>query len=817
MNKIVNKALRGSRGSRAFSLLELSIVIVIIGILIVGVVGSKHFIKKSRILAARTLTKSSPISGIKNNELWLETSINSYAFNDSNESLVSGDNIISWIDNSYNQSKPIVSEVGLGATFSNSIGGIHALQFDNSDSNYLEIQNPTFLEGTDYTIFVLEKRLGSGRNYFIGEEGSTDNQSLALGYDTDSTIIHSQGGDNSYSANIEGYAASSGSSRVFTFVSSSAESKKEIYINGVLSAQSTSNPNSLSNLSNIAIGKEYNGEIGEIVIFSRALKSSEREAIENYLGKKWKSSILRDQVNSGSCIGGISTSSGCLCSVNIGGVLDTQVSEGSGEFECTGSEYGSDTVDYSCSSGILSLTGENTSCSCSLGYFSSGGVCGQNCDIAGLYTGISETELYHGSTQDIICGSQYSGTVNVSCDDGNPTASGQCNLKCHGTIAGIGSYDLNTGTGNVFCDELGFDGNSVSYNCDNGDIDINNDSCLCGVGYVNGEARCDSCDVGYNDNEASGVCVEDTFCTFSGYEFVDDGTIVEVGSTQIGCKSGYTGNVNYTCNSSGSPVITSNECLLEQCSITNSTSSNQVETLTSNNMVVHIFKATRTYGFKCDIGRNAEILVVAAGGDGGIREASRNGAGGGAGGLAYSSSYYIGTNNYNITVGGPNINSSGNNSSISGVVTTYGGGRGASGWSSGPSSSGGSSGGKTRVYGNIQAETKGAIHDTSSNFQLFGSKGGGGSCSETGSSGGGGAGGVGGGCANIGYQVGPVGGSGKSYTIADTEGIISTEYAVGGGANTTTFIENRGNGGDGYNSNINASKGVVVIKYSIVP
>jgi len=53
---------------RAFSLLEVSIVIVIIGVLIIGVIGSKHLVKKARLNAAIAITRSSPISGIPNNK-----------------------------------------------------------------------------------------------------------------------------------------------------------------------------------------------------------------------------------------------------------------------------------------------------------------------------------------------------------------------------------------------------------------------------------------------------------------------------------------------------------------------------------------------------------------------------------------------------------------------------------------------------------------------------------------------------------------------------------------------------------------------------
>jgi prepilin-type N-terminal cleavage/methylation domain-containing protein len=46
---------------KAFTLIELSAVIAIIGILIAGVMGATGLVKKSKIAAAQSLTKASPI------------------------------------------------------------------------------------------------------------------------------------------------------------------------------------------------------------------------------------------------------------------------------------------------------------------------------------------------------------------------------------------------------------------------------------------------------------------------------------------------------------------------------------------------------------------------------------------------------------------------------------------------------------------------------------------------------------------------------------------------------------------------------------
>ncbi|MBL6664532.1 MAG: prepilin-type N-terminal cleavage/methylation domain-containing protein [Rickettsiales bacterium] len=146
----------------AFSLLELSIVILIIGILILGVIGSKHIIKKSRLSSAHSLTNSAPINSIADNALWLESSYDDRAFTDATTNINDigdGDNLTSWNDSSYNQNKPTITAVGNGPTYANTINHVQAVKFSASQDDYLQIENAQFLNNTDYTIFVLEKRL----------------------------------------------------------------------------------------------------------------------------------------------------------------------------------------------------------------------------------------------------------------------------------------------------------------------------------------------------------------------------------------------------------------------------------------------------------------------------------------------------------------------------------------------------------------------------------------------------------------------------------------------------------------------------------
>ena len=140
---------------RGFTLIELSAVIAIIGILIAGVMTAPSLVKKSKIAAAQSLTKASPIAGITDNALWLESSLEG-SFKDTETS--TGDAVTTWYDQKNAVNKSSVVAVGTGPTYSNTINYIHAVKFSGSTANYLQVADASFLNNTDYTIVVLEKR-----------------------------------------------------------------------------------------------------------------------------------------------------------------------------------------------------------------------------------------------------------------------------------------------------------------------------------------------------------------------------------------------------------------------------------------------------------------------------------------------------------------------------------------------------------------------------------------------------------------------------------------------------------------------------------
>jgi len=321
---------------KAFSLIEAAIVIIVVGILIAGITISSALIKKSRIASAQAFTDKSPVNNVDDLVFWLESSYSSNLISNfssgsgseyiSGDSLQDGQNLFSWIENRPVVDKIKVISIGDGPTYSNTINYIQSVKFDeNSDSNYFRITNASFLNGGDYTIFITEKRMGSGENFILGNSANVaSNRSLLIGYDSDSSIIHSQSGsaidvDNTYYASVKNYETSIDETRIMTVVQSSSGGKS-IYINGILAAKDESNIAQLSGVSTLDIGRNYNGEIGEIIIYRRALLDMERKAVEDYLGAKWKSRIIRNfDVDLGAdtatdiidCTGNTVTKNGC--------------------------------------------------------------------------------------------------------------------------------------------------------------------------------------------------------------------------------------------------------------------------------------------------------------------------------------------------------------------------------------------------------------------------------------------------------------------------------------------------------------------------
>ncbi len=176
----------------------------------------------------------------------------------------------------------------------NVFGAIPAIRFDSTASNYLSY-NGAFLANVNYTIFVVEQRRSSKlHNYFMSGSNKHPNTNLVLGYRSSSVItqVHYY---NDMDFTIANY--SSPIPIIHTFWLSKTAGKKYWLQGGNAADKSNSSQTTaLTSYNGASLGMSpnsnyYNGDIAEIIVFTRDLKDEERQAIEGYLSKKYNIAI----------------------------------------------------------------------------------------------------------------------------------------------------------------------------------------------------------------------------------------------------------------------------------------------------------------------------------------------------------------------------------------------------------------------------------------------------------------------------------------------------------------------------------------------
>jgi len=290
----------------AFSLIELSIVILIIGILVAGVTQSSRLVAKMRLAAARSQTQSSEANSVKSMIFWLETtsekSIDDAATEDG-ISINSGSGY-SWYDINNQISQKSNASNAAGADYKLSgINGLPVLNFDGTSGDIMDITQTNGV-ASQLSVFLVFRNLSL----------TTVPQSLI----SVRGVTHTSG-NNSFQININSsnfvqydYFNSAGT-QVTTAVTG-AISANTAYVVDVIDDSTTTQTISISNgsgMTRVAVSaasgsktlnlglnigywnngttsaRFFNGDLAEIILFDRALKQEERNAIEKYLGKKW--------------------------------------------------------------------------------------------------------------------------------------------------------------------------------------------------------------------------------------------------------------------------------------------------------------------------------------------------------------------------------------------------------------------------------------------------------------------------------------------------------------------------------------------------
>lgn len=273
------------RALKAFSLIELSIVILVIGILIAATISGTKLISRSRIISAQSLTKSSPVAGISDLMLWYETSTEE-SFEASEA--IDGEVISTWHDINPQTAERLDATQTVSGTkplyISEVVNSLPVIRFDGSN-DFMDF-NGKYLSGSQFTVFLVSSKRGSNvSNFILGTKGG--GSTFRIGY-YNSNFVGEITAGSSFSTPIENLISKPS---IYT-VNSSNKNGIEYWINGGINPYSSiaaygrPAPSTKWTIANY-YSQFANIDVAEIIIFTRRLKTVERRSIEKYLGKKY--------------------------------------------------------------------------------------------------------------------------------------------------------------------------------------------------------------------------------------------------------------------------------------------------------------------------------------------------------------------------------------------------------------------------------------------------------------------------------------------------------------------------------------------------
>ena len=330
--------------NKAFSLVELSVVILIIGILVAGVTQSGRLIRQIKLSTARSVTASSDVASIRDITAWFEASTEG-VFTDisDNTDIEDKAEIKFWRDTNPQKSKgdkPVLTNGTSNAKpkyVSSGINGIPSVYFDggaNKSGNYPSDATPDYIFSTEvptmplisldktYSMFAVfradigqvEKsaiitQIGGNDSLadqsfasigFIGSAGNAGRPGLITGSTADLSWVKdakiSDQTDYIVGALVDFIAPSTiGAASVKLYVNSltpvasygAAKTNTDFVKTDVIATKFAIGGNAKS-----PPAEHFTGLISEVIVFDRKLKDEEAQSVMKYLRKKYN--ILRN-------------------------------------------------------------------------------------------------------------------------------------------------------------------------------------------------------------------------------------------------------------------------------------------------------------------------------------------------------------------------------------------------------------------------------------------------------------------------------------------------------------------------------------------
>ncbi|OFW80762.1 MAG: hypothetical protein A2887_00860 [Alphaproteobacteria bacterium RIFCSPLOWO2_01_FULL_40_26] len=273
---------------KAYSFLEIAIVILVMGILIAGVTQGRKIIKDSEKVSAQILTETSPLVETSGLLFWIEPVLDRSLGDQLNNAQISNwkdinpqtyDHII--LTQSTPSKQPLYIE--------KAINNLPALQFDGGN-DYLEAdieQNP-ILTPSLTIIAVAQTNSNASAQLVSTKDGGSGFDFGKIG--NDKLALKDHGGGSNY--NFDHVFDRNPHIIILTYVSEGAQNRATLYVDGKLIGSQTQGSSRDKSVKLFLGDKQGNshswdGYIAEIAILNRHLKEEERKQIETYLAKKY--------------------------------------------------------------------------------------------------------------------------------------------------------------------------------------------------------------------------------------------------------------------------------------------------------------------------------------------------------------------------------------------------------------------------------------------------------------------------------------------------------------------------------------------------
>ena len=329
-----------NKNLKAFSLIELSVVVLIVGVLIVAAIESSRLIYKSKIKGARNLTTNSRVNNQEGLVFWYETS---FTTSFTEDKMTDGSVVEQWNDHNpqsptklnafagqesdssiftFNPASLAVSGTTSGPTYiKKGINGLPTLRFSNNGSlayRYLAVDSKMRNTPQESMQLFMVVNYRGGEGYLMdrvckdasGAPVDTNcGSSLSSGWPLFEPSVHSGAlrsfirhdsdnfasiGANSY--DLPGHAMVPGKPVIITLERDYNHSFKT-YVDGS-ELSSVADSGETIALDPYKIGRHYvndtdnvDFDISEILFFSGVMSKRDRGLIEEYLGKKYNINV----------------------------------------------------------------------------------------------------------------------------------------------------------------------------------------------------------------------------------------------------------------------------------------------------------------------------------------------------------------------------------------------------------------------------------------------------------------------------------------------------------------------------------------------